>query len=83
MNDSTALHLAAAGGHSQVVKALLETGASPTDENGEGNTAIHLAAKHGHSNVLDVLRDKVSFKVTSTKVSNQYDDYFFRFSLSL
>ena len=68
MNDSTALHLAAAGGHGQVVKALLDAGATPTDENGEGNTAVHLAAKHGHIAVLDVLRDKLSFKVTSTKV---------------
>ena len=33
-NDSSTLHLAAAGGHSSVVRALLEAGASPTDENG-------------------------------------------------
>ena len=68
MNDSTALHLAAAGGHGEVVQALLAAGASPTDENGEGNTAVHLAAKFGHINVLEVLRDKLSLKVTSTKV---------------
>lgn len=32
-NNSTALHLAAGGGHVEVVKALLEAGASATDEN--------------------------------------------------
>ena len=32
-NDSTTLHLAAAGGHREVVKVLLEAGASATDEN--------------------------------------------------
>lgn len=33
-------------------------------------TAIHLAAKNGHVNVLEALKEHVSFKVTSTKVSN-------------
>ncbi|XP_046353562.1 serine/threonine-protein phosphatase 6 regulatory ankyrin repeat subunit B-like isoform X3 [Haliotis rufescens] len=66
-NDSQALHLAAAGGHKAVVQALLEAGASPTDENGDGMTAIHLAAKHGHVPVLDVLKGRVSFKTTSKK----------------
>lgn len=32
-NDSTALHLAAAGGHKEVVLVLLEAGASAIDEN--------------------------------------------------
>ena len=32
-NDSTALHLAAAGGHKDVVSVLIDNGASPTDEN--------------------------------------------------
>ncbi|XP_075437754.1 uncharacterized protein LOC142476069 [Ascaphus truei] len=66
-NDSTPLHLAAAGGHAEVVKVLLETGASASDENGEGMTAIHLAAKNGHINVLEALKDRVSFRITSTK----------------
>ncbi|XP_063777272.1 serine/threonine-protein phosphatase 6 regulatory ankyrin repeat subunit B-like isoform X2 [Pseudophryne corroboree] len=65
--DSTPLHLAAAGGHAEVVKVLLETGASASDEDGEGMSAIHLAAKNGHINVLDVLKGSVSFHITSTK----------------
>ncbi|XP_018122170.1 provisional ortholog of ankyrin repeat domain 52 L homeolog isoform X1 [Xenopus laevis] len=66
-NDSTPLHLAAAGGHTDVVKVLLETGALASDENGEGMTAIHLAAKNGHINVLEALKGSVSFRITSTK----------------
>lgn len=39
-NDSTTLHLAAAGGHKEVVKVLLEAGAAGTDEN-----AVSLSGK--------------------------------------
>ena len=35
-NDSTTLHLAAAGGHAEVVQVLLEAGASASDENAVG-----------------------------------------------
>ncbi|RXM29339.1 Ankyrin-1 [Acipenser ruthenus] len=66
-NDSSPLLLAAAGGHSEVVKVLLEAGASAAEENAEGMTAIHLSAKNGHINVLDALKGSVSFKITSTK----------------
>ncbi|MGH0158275.1 UNVERIFIED_CONTAM: hypothetical protein FKN15_040052 [Acipenser sinensis] len=66
-NDSSPLLLAAAGGHAEVVKVLLEAGASAAEENAEGMTAIHLSAKNGHLNVLDALKGSVSFKITSTK----------------
>uniref|UniRef100_A0A4W3GDN1 Serine/threonine-protein phosphatase 6 regulatory ankyrin repeat subunit C-like n=1 Tax=Callorhinchus milii TaxID=7868 RepID=A0A4W3GDN1_CALMI len=66
-NTSTALHLAATGGHAEVVKVLLEAGASATDENAEGMNAIHLAAKNGHINVLEALKGTISFKLTSAK----------------
>ncbi|XP_042716879.2 protein tyrosine phosphatase type IVA 3 isoform X4 [Chrysemys picta bellii] len=66
-NNSTPLHLAAAGGHGEVVKVLLQTGASAADEDGEGMTAIHLAAKHGHISVLEALKGSVSLRITSTK----------------
>ena len=41
-NDSTTLHLAAAGGHREVVKVLLEAGASATDENAVSVTEQNL-----------------------------------------
>ncbi|XP_053323897.1 serine/threonine-protein phosphatase 6 regulatory ankyrin repeat subunit B-like [Spea bombifrons] len=66
-SDSTPLHLAAEGGHAEVVKVLLETGASASDENGEGMTAIHLAAKNGHIDVLEALKGSISFRITSSK----------------
>uniref|UniRef100_T1IHG8 Uncharacterized protein n=1 Tax=Strigamia maritima TaxID=126957 RepID=T1IHG8_STRMM len=66
-SDSTSLHLAAEGGHDDVVRMLLTAGASATDENREGLTAVHLAAKHGHLNVLDALKSAVSGRVTSKK----------------
>ncbi|XP_066571914.1 transient receptor potential cation channel, subfamily N, member 1 [Amia ocellicauda] len=66
-NGSSPVHLAAAGGHTEVVKVLLEAGASAAEENAEGMTSIHLAAKNGHTHVLDVLKDSISFKITSTK----------------
>ncbi|KAK3576172.1 hypothetical protein CHS0354_016979 [Potamilus streckersoni] len=66
-NESTALHLAAEGGHKEVVEALLEAGASPKEENGEGMTVIHLVAKHGYVHLLESLKGKVSLRSTSKK----------------
>ncbi|XP_073186112.1 uncharacterized protein [Lepidochelys kempii] len=66
-NYSTPLHLAAAGGHHEVVKVLLQMGASAADEDGEGMTTIHLAAKHGHISVLEALKGSISLRITSTK----------------
>ncbi|KAK2186122.1 hypothetical protein NP493_214g02024 [Ridgeia piscesae] len=66
-NDSTSLHLAAAGGHPELVRFLLDAGASATDENADGMTAIHLAARFGHIQVVHALQGKVSYNVTSSK----------------
>ena len=44
-NDSTTLHLAAAGGHKEVVKTLLEAGACATDENAVSYNAVHYTKK--------------------------------------
>uniref|UniRef100_A0A8W8JLN2 Uncharacterized protein n=1 Tax=Magallana gigas TaxID=29159 RepID=A0A8W8JLN2_MAGGI len=66
-NNSTALHLAAAGGHKEVVEVLLKAGASATDENADGMTAIHLCARYGHVNILDALDGHVNWRITSKK----------------
>ncbi|XP_050993076.1 transient receptor potential cation channel, subfamily N, member 1 isoform X2 [Labeo rohita] len=66
-NGLCPLHLAAAGGHMEVVKVLLEAGASVTEEDAEGMTAIHLAAKNGHTHILEVLKGSVSLKIQSSK----------------
>ncbi|KTF88881.1 hypothetical protein cypCar_00042086, partial [Cyprinus carpio] len=66
-NGLCPLHLAAAGGHTEVVKVLLDAGASVTEEDAEGMTAIHLAAKNGHTHVLEVLKGSVSLKIQSSK----------------
>ncbi|XP_067217780.1 transient receptor potential cation channel, subfamily N, member 1 [Chanodichthys erythropterus] len=66
-NGLCPLHLAAAGGHTEVVKVLLEAGASVKEEDVEGMTAIHLAAKNGHTHILEVLKGSVSLKIQSSK----------------
>ncbi|XP_012688345.1 transient receptor potential cation channel, subfamily N, member 1 [Clupea harengus] len=66
-NGSCPLHLAAAGGHTEVVKVLLEAGAPAGDEDAEGMTAIHLAARSGHIHILDVLKNNVCLKISSSK----------------
>ncbi|XP_052256426.1 ankyrin-3-like [Dreissena polymorpha] len=66
-NESTALHLAAEGGYKEVVETLIEAGANPKDENGDGMTALHLAAKMGHVQILEALNGKLSFRTSSRK----------------
>lgn len=68
LNDSTALQLAAEGGHADVVRTLVRAGASCTDENRQGLTAVHLAAQHGHTNVLDVMRSTNTLRTSSKKL---------------
>ncbi|XP_048522674.1 serine/threonine-protein phosphatase 6 regulatory ankyrin repeat subunit A [Dendroctonus ponderosae] len=68
VTDATPLQMAAEGGHSEVVKALVRAGASVTDENKGGFTAVHLAAQYGHLQVLEVLRSSNNLRVTSKKL---------------
>merc|ERR1719506_3320006 len=50
--DETALHTAAAQGHDEVVRLLLEAGAYVHTEDGDGNLALQKAAYGGHAAVL-------------------------------
>ena len=59
--------LAAAGGHQDVVRVLIDAGASLTDENSEGYTPIHLAAKEGHFEVLECISSKNLLTTVSVK----------------
>ncbi|CAI5438376.1 unnamed protein product [Caenorhabditis angaria] len=51
--EATTLHMAAAGGHANIVKILLENGANAEDENSHGMTALHLGAKNGFISILE------------------------------
>ncbi len=66
-DGATALHLAAAGGHLDVVRALIAHSSADVDlVDGDGATALHLAAAGGHLDVhrlLDSLRDDQAAEV--------------------
>uniref|UniRef100_A0A3P8Z511 Ion transport domain-containing protein n=1 Tax=Esox lucius TaxID=8010 RepID=A0A3P8Z511_ESOLU len=64
---SSPLHLASAGGHTEVVRVLLDAGASAADEDREGMSAVHLAARNGHTHILEVLKESISLEITSSK----------------
>ena len=53
--NSTMIHVAASGGHSDVVQLLLKRKASFNDVNGVNLTAIQLAAERGHLKVIQIL----------------------------
>ena len=55
--DSTALHLAAAFGHGEVVRLLLEAGADAALEDAERSLALHSAASNGHGMCVKMLLD--------------------------
>ncbi|XP_022786816.1 serine/threonine-protein phosphatase 6 regulatory ankyrin repeat subunit A-like isoform X3 [Stylophora pistillata] len=61
------LLLAARGGHKDIVEFLLQNGASPTEEDTEGNSVLHLAAKFGQVKVIDMLWGKTPLNRTSVK----------------
>jgi ankyrin repeat protein len=51
----TPLIVAAAYGHTEVVKLLLDKGAHVNMGNEGGETALHYAARHGHTKVMQIL----------------------------
>ena len=52
---STMLHAAAQGGHSNVVRFLLDNGVFISTPNGVHLTALHLAAESGHADIVKML----------------------------
>jgi cytohesin len=54
----TALHRAAAAGHADVVKALLDRSAQVDARDYGGGTALHSAATHGHAGAAAALLDR-------------------------
>ncbi|KJH52965.1 ankyrin repeat protein [Dictyocaulus viviparus] len=64
--EATTLHMAAAGGHANIVKILLENGANAEDENAHGMTALHLGAKNGFVSILEAF-DKSLWRRCSKK----------------
>ena len=51
----TPLSLAAQGGHSAVVKLLIESKADPVTQTVYGETPLMIAARNGHAEVVDTL----------------------------
>mmetsp|Transcript_17615 Transcript_17615/g.30332 ORF Transcript_17615/g.30332 Transcript_17615/m.30332 type:complete len:142 (-) Transcript_17615:541-966(-) len=54
-NRNTALHYAAANGHSDVIRVLLAYHALPCAKNDSGNQALHWAALNGHADAAVAL----------------------------
>eukprot|EP00794_Sanderia_malayensis_P004801 gene4801-5428_t len=66
-NYETPMHLAASGGHYDLMQFLMEKGGSLEDEDKEGMTPLHLCAKYGHRNMIESLKGKVPLSMTSAK----------------
>eukprot|EP00746_Dinoflagellata_sp_MGD_P163361 gnl/MRDRNA2_/MRDRNA2_91343_c0_seq1.p1 gnl/MRDRNA2_/MRDRNA2_91343_c0~~gnl/MRDRNA2_/MRDRNA2_91343_c0_seq1.p1 ORF type:complete len:210 (-),score=61.05 gnl/MRDRNA2_/MRDRNA2_91343_c0_seq1:57-686(-) len=56
-NGNSALHMASANGHAEIVKILLASGATVDLKNEPENTAMHWAALNGHIEVVTLLLD--------------------------
>ena len=61
-DKSNALHLAACGGHVEIVKYLIpKFGDRKFDRDNDGNTCLHLAAQEGHLAVVKYLVEECGF----------------------
>merc|ERR1711904_245894 len=56
-NGNSALHMASANGHAEIVKELLAAGATVDAANDAGNSAMHWGALNGHTEVVSLLLD--------------------------
>lgn len=60
MAGNTALHMACANGHVEIVKILLDNSSllAVNSANNEGNTALHWASLNGHEEIVKLLLSK-------------------------
>ena len=54
-SGNTALHMACANGHLDIVKLLLKHGANPNALNKSKNTPLHWAALNGRTEIIELL----------------------------
>lgn len=69
-DDQTPLHCAARIGHTNMVKLLLENGASPNLATTAGHTPLHTAAREGHVDTALALLEKEASQACMTKVQS-------------
>ena len=76
--QSTALHLSAYGGHSEVAKILINCGASVLTQNKFGDTVFHIAIRHGQvdfmKQILEYIEEhKDTIFIEEDSKKNLYD----------
>ncbi len=55
-SHTSPLHEAGRGGHSQVVRLLLENGANPDVRDGDGKTPLEIAVARGHETIVQLVQ---------------------------
>lgn len=70
------IHLAASGGHLQLVELLLERGTPVLDEDKDGNNPLQLACINGHRPIVELLKAKLPLSTVSLKVCIKNDILF-------
>jgi ankyrin repeat protein len=68
---NTALHMASANGHTEVVRLLLEAGADPAAQNEAGNTPLHWASMNQQVQCVEVLLGALRQRGASAFVLNK------------
>jgi len=82
---NTALHVAVRGGHSTVVKILLDKGANFETKNGIGYSPLHISCEMGFTKIFEQLMDAKSCKDTMSdalEAGPQWEDLFLTVSLA-
>jgi Ankyrin repeats (many copies) len=68
-NGSTALHNAAAGGHTAIAKLLVAAGCDCDIQNANGNTALHIAASKGFVDIVEEVLCRADVHIKNSKAS--------------